>query len=142
MTGGTLRLHHVSLSTSDLPRAIAFYRDALGGEVVHEFRNESGKLYGVFIHCGNGSFMELFHDAAAPSASSSRVRHISFEVADIEAAAVHMRELGYAPTVRRGRTDKVLQFFIHDPDGNEVELQQHDDQSALTQFLNQRTAKP
>lgn len=137
MTGETLRLHHVSLSTSDLPRAIAFYRDALGGEVAHEFRNENGKLYGAFIHCGNGSFIELFH--AAAFVPSGRLRHLSFEVADIEAAAAHMRELGYAPAVRRGRTDKVLQFFIHDPDGNEIELQQHDGQSALTWFLNQRT---
>jgi glyoxylase I family protein len=129
-----LRLHHVSLSTPDLPRALAFYRDHLGGQLAHEFRTDAGELYGVFLHHGDGTFIELFHQDNAGAGDPSRFRHLAFEVEDIEAAAASLRSRGYAPTVRRGRTDKVLQLFIDDPDGNRVELQQHDEQSALTRY--------
>jgi glyoxylase I family protein len=132
---GVLRLHHVSLSTPDLQSALAFYRDLLGGEVAHEFRNEAGELYGAFVHCGHGTFVELFQDAVAVSSQPSRFRHLSFEVEDIEAAAARLRSKGYTPGIRRGRTDQVLQLFIDDADGNKVELQQHDEQSALKQYL-------
>jgi catechol 2,3-dioxygenase-like lactoylglutathione lyase family enzyme len=130
-----LRLHHVSLGTPDLPRALEFYRDHLGGQLAHEFRNDDGELYGVFVHHGDGTFVELFHDGDAGEELSGRFRHLAFEVEDIEAAAARLRSMGYAPTVRRGRTDKVLQLFIDDPDGNRVELQQHDEQSVLTRYL-------
>jgi len=140
MTGnrGVLRLHHVSLGTPDLPRALAFYRDLLGGEVAHEFRNDAGELYGVFVHHGHGTFVELFRDEGAAASQPGRFRHLAFEVADIEAAAASLRAKGYTPTVRRGRTDSVLQLFVDDADGNTVELQQHDEQSALTRYLAKR----
>ena len=130
-----LRLHHVSLGTKDLPRALAFYRDHLGGQLAHEFRTDAGELYGAFVHHGDGTFIELFRQDDAGEAPAGRFRHLAFEVEDIEAAAASLRSRGYASTVRRGRTDQVLQLFIDDPDGNRVELQQHDEQSALTHFL-------
>jgi catechol 2,3-dioxygenase-like lactoylglutathione lyase family enzyme len=117
---------------------LEIYRDHLGGEVAHEFRNEAGELYGAFIHHGDGTFVELFREVDAAGNHRGRFRHLAFEVEDIEAAAASLRQRGYAPTVRRGRTDKVLQLFVTDRDGNGIELQQHDRQSALTQFLSRR----
>jgi catechol 2,3-dioxygenase-like lactoylglutathione lyase family enzyme len=136
-----LRLGHLSLGTPDLPRAVAFYTEVLGLEVAHEFRNDKGERYGVFIHAGSGSFIELFNDDraaddhAADHAVVGRFRHFCLEVADIHGAAERLARLGHSTPIRRGRTDGILQLFLHDPDGNMIELQEHDEQSALHRFV-------
>ena len=130
-----VRLSHVSLSTPDLARAVTFYQDVFGSDVAHEFRNDRGERYGVFLHVGAQTFLELFNDAASSEARTSRFRHFCFEVEDIAAAAERLRGLGYDVDVKRGRTDRILQCFINDPDGNMIELQQHDEQSELRDFI-------
>jgi catechol 2,3-dioxygenase-like lactoylglutathione lyase family enzyme len=132
------RLHHVSLGTSNLPRLLAFYCEIMGSEVAHEFRNQSNDLYGAFVHLGNGTFIEMFRDENIEDVGVSRFRHLSLEVDDIELAAKFLESKGFALAVRRGRTDHVLQCFVEDPDGNIVELQQHDQQSVLAHFLSER----
>lgn len=128
------RLSHVCLGSTDLPRTIAFYRNLLGCRLAHEFRNDAGELYGVFLFCNNGSFLEFFLERA-PTPKGGLYRHLCFEVDSIEVMAEKFRQLGYAATVRRGRTDRVLQFFVEDPDGNVVEFQEHDRESVLYPFV-------
>jgi glyoxylase I family protein len=135
------RLSHVCLGSTDLARTIGFYRDLLGCTVAHEFRNDKGELYGVFLSCHNGTFLEFFNEREEKG-KGGLFRHLCFQVADIEAAAAALREKGYAVEIRRGRTDRILQFFITDPDGNTVEFQEHDRQSALYPYLaSEATAK-
>lgn len=128
------RLSHASFGAADLPRTIAFYRDMLDCEVAHEFRNPAGELYGVFLSCRNGTFLEFFNEQEKKSAACL-FRHICFEVDDIEAAAVRFRDAGYALEVKRGRTDRILQFFVHDPEGIMIEFQQHDQESVLLPYV-------
>ena len=128
------RLSHVCLGSTDLPRTVDFYRRVLGCEVAHEFRNPAGELYGVFLACRNGTFLEFFNEQA-PKPPGGLFRHMCFEVEDIERMADIARSHGLKPEVRRGRTDHILQFFIHDPDGNMIEFQQHDRQSVLYPLL-------
>ncbi|MGH8246524.1 MAG: VOC family protein [Gammaproteobacteria bacterium] len=128
------RLSHACLGSTNLPRTIAFYRDLLGCEVAHEFRNPAGELYGVFLSCRNGTFLEFFNeDALKPP--GGLFRHLCFEVEDIERMADIVRRHGLQAEVRRGRTDHILQFFINDPDGNMIEFQQHDRKSVLYPLL-------
>lgn len=124
------RLSHVCLGSTDLPRTIEFYRKLLGCDVAHEFRNPAGELYGVFLSCRNGTFMEFFSEQA-PKPAGGLFRHVCFEVEDIDAMAKAARSHGLQAEVRRGRTDRILQFFVHDPDGNMIEFQQHDRESVL-----------
>lgn len=128
------RLSHVCLGSTDLLRTLGFYRDVLGCEVAHEFRNPEGELYGVFLACRNGTFIEFFKDDKT-EAAGGLFRHVSFEVENIEGMADIARRHGFKPDVRRGRTDHILQFFINDPDGNMLEFQQHDTQSVLYSLL-------
>jgi lactoylglutathione lyase len=109
---------------------VEFYRGLLGCEVAHEFRNASGELYGVFLSCRNGTFLEFFNEQA-PKPEGGLFRHMCFEVEDIEKMAQTARSRGFKPEVKRGRTDRILQFFVHDPDGNMLEFQQHDRESVL-----------
>jgi len=128
------RLAHVSLGSADLPRTIAFYRDTLGCRIAHEFRNDAGEVYGVFLFCNGGSFIEFFKDRE-PKEKGGRFRHLCFEVDSIEETAQALRAKGFEVTVRRGRTDHILQFVIEDPDGNSIEFQEHDRQSALYPYV-------
>jgi len=128
------RLSHACLGSTNLPRTIAFYRELIGCEVAHEFRNAAGELYGVFLSCRNGTFLEFFNEQQ-PKPPGGLFRHLCFEVDDVEDMAAVARRHGLTAEIKRGRTDHILQFFIHDPDGNMVEFQQHDRQSVLYPLL-------
>ena len=128
------RLSHISLGSRNLGRAIDFYQNLLGTEIAHEFRNGAGELYGVFLSIGGGTFLEIFNDPILENGKNC-FRHFAIEVDDIEMAASKARDLGLVVEIKRGRTDRILQFHIYDPDGNQVEFQQHDMESALRAFL-------
>lgn len=125
------RLSHVSMSTRDLAATERFYVDLMGFKIVHEFRNPAGERYGFFLYTGGGSFMEFFQKPDA-GREEGLFRHVCYETDDIEAFAAKVRAYGITDvTIKRGRTDKVLQFFFHDPDGVQIEIQQHDEKSVL-----------
>ena len=128
------RLSHVCLGSTDLARTVDFYRGLLGCEIAHEFRNAAGERYGVFLSCRNGTFLEFFNEQQ-PKPPGGLFRHLCFEVEDIESMAQTARAHGFRPEVKRGRTDRILQFFVHDPDGNMIEFQQHDRESVLYPLL-------
>ena len=128
------RLSHASFGSTDLPRTIAFYRSMLGCEVAHEFKNAAGLVYGAFLTCSGGTFLEFFNEQA-PTPTGGFFRHICFEVDDLEAMAARFRAAGYHPEIKRGRTDHILQFFVHDPDGTMIEFQQHDAESVLLPYV-------
>jgi len=129
-----MRLSHACLGSTNLPRTIAFYRELVGCQVAHEFRNAAGELYGVFLSCRNGTFLEFFNEQQ-PKPPGGLFRHLCFEVDDVEDMAAVARRHGLTAEIKRGRTDHILQFFVHDPDGNMIEFQQHDRQSVLYPLL-------
>ena len=128
------RLSHACLGSTNLPRTIAFYRELVGCQVAHEFRNAAGEIYGVFLSCRNGTFLEFFNEQQ-PKPPGGLFRHLCFEVDDVEDMAAVARRHGLTAEIKRGRTDHILQFFVHDPDGNMIEFQQHDRQSVLYPLL-------
>jgi catechol 2,3-dioxygenase-like lactoylglutathione lyase family enzyme len=128
------RLSHVSFGSKDLQATIAFYCTMLGCAVAHEFRNAGGEVYGVFLDCRNGTFLEFFNEPA-PKPPGGLLRHVCFEVDDLYAMATRFREVGSNIEIKRGRTDRILQFFTHDPDGIVLEFQQHDAESVLLPYV-------
>ena len=129
-----MRLSHACLGSTNLPRTIAFYRELVGCQVAHEFRNAAGEIYGVFLSCRNGTFLEFFNEQQ-PQPPGGLFRHLCFEVDNVEDMAAVARRHGLTAEIKRGRTDHILQFFVHDPDGNMIEFQQHDRQSVLYPLL-------
>jgi len=129
------RLSHACFGTSDIARTTAFYKRLLGAKVVHKFKNEQHETYGVFLFMGGGTFLEFFKEETPKKHGESFFRHISFEVENIHELADKFQSGGLEVTIRRGKTDGILQCWITDPDGNHLEFQQHDEQSALLPYI-------
>lgn len=125
-----LRLSHVSLETGDIAGAVEFYTRVLGCQVAHQFRNPAGEVYGVFLACGGGSFIELFR-RRDDRPQGGPLRHFCLQVADIEQTARALSGHGYAAEIRRGRSDRTLQLEIQGFEGVVVEFHQYDAESAL-----------
>lgn len=132
---GIKRLSHACLSSRDLAATERFYVEVMGCTVAHEFRNAAGERYGFFLHAGDGTFLEFFQKPDAGN-DEGLFRHLCFEVDDISAFAGRLHQLGFNDiAIKRGRTDRILQCFIHDPDGTQVEIQQHDVESVLMRYV-------
>ena len=134
MTMELIRLSHICLNTGDLHRAVDFYCNILGCKVIHEYKNDSGEVYGHFLLINNNTFLEFFQGEPVETASSP-FRHICFEVDNINEWAEHLAIKGYIANMKRGRTDRVLQFWIKDPDGNMIEFHQYDQSCIQYEFL-------
>ncbi len=129
-----MHLSHACYSSPDLERTVGFYRDVLGGRVIHKFVNSDGQRYGVFMEIGNKTFLEFFQVSQRPP-EGGLFRHICFEVTDIHQWASHLRSKGFTVEPARSRSDKTLQCWIEDPDGNKIEFHQIDHESLIHQSL-------
>ena len=109
-----LTVHHVSVNVTDVPAAVAFYTDVLGGALRHD-RPDLG-IGGAWIDLGAGQVHLL--EAPGPPALG---QHFAVAVADLDAAVSELRSRGITvadpATVGTGR-----QTFVTDPAGNTVEL--------------------
>lgn len=132
-----LRLAHVCLATPDLERLLAFYGDVLGAELIHTFRKEDGTRYGVFLHLGGGTFLEVF-TGPAEVREDAALRHFCLEVADIQEAAARLERSGQRVLVRQGRTDRVWLCEARDPDGRLLEFHQYIPESVQYPYTPER----
>lgn len=125
------QLSHISLSTKNIKNVINFYVKILGFRISHKFINKENKeLYGLFIYCGKRTFIEFFKDKKKKNKNSS-FRHICFEVKKINIWAKKLKKLDKSIRVKRGKTDKVLQFMTKDLDKNIIEFHEYDKHSKL-----------
>ena len=108
----------MSLNVSDTGLALAFYRDVLGMAPLP--RPDLG-FPGAWLDAGNGHQVHLI-EGDVPTAHG---QHVAFEVDDIAAAIADLRGRGIAVRDAKpvGDTD-LVQTFVHDPDGNLLELTQ------------------
>lgn len=137
-------IHHTAISTSDLPRALAFYRDVLGFETVFEggwpvgsemadsITGLSGSSAQLAMLRASNSFIELFQ-YASPAASSGDpnrpvcdhgITHICLDVTDVDAEYQRLTAAGmrfHCPPQDLGFARTT---YGRDPDGNVVEIQE------------------
>jgi glyoxylase I family protein len=122
-----LRTHHVAIICSDYAVSRRFYTELLGLEVVAEAYRQERESYKLDLRLPDGVQIELFSFASPPSRPSypeaCGLRHLAFEVADVEQAVAHLRAHGV--TVEDLRVDeftgKRFTFFA-DPDKLPLEL--------------------
>ncbi len=116
-------LAHSCFTVRDLETSIAFYCDALGLTPAFDFIDEHGKRFGVYLHIGGRSFIELFQaDVVTPPAPAQSFRHICLEVDDINATVAEMQARGVTVSPVSMGSDHSWQAWLTDPDGNAIEL--------------------
>jgi len=113
---------HVCFTVRDLDASAAFYCDALGLKHAFDFINDKGARFGVYLHAGGRSFVELFTGEVAEAAKGQSFRHICLEVDDIEATVAELRAKGIDVTDPKLGSDQSWQAWLSDPDGNRIEL--------------------
>ena len=139
-------VHHAGVTVSSMERALAFYRDVLGLEVIvqAERRDETiGAIVGypgaavklAFIGVpGDSARIELLEyqaprgDGVDGETYRPASGHVCFRVDDIETLYEQIANAGYAPrstapvTITEGPNAGARAFYVRDPDGYSVEL--------------------
>jgi len=136
-------IHHTALSTRDLERLVAFYRDLFGFEVEFDFPwDESNEAFrethavpasaGRVVMLTRGDArLEIFEyrlpaprpDIPERANADLGISHFSFQVTDIEAEVERLRAAGMrfqSEVVEQ--TPQVSNCYGRDPDGNLIEL--------------------
>ncbi len=120
---------HASLRVQELPRALAFYCDVLGLEIVT--RPDLG-YPGAWLTLPSGQQIHLLAVGAEPAAGAlrqpGRDRHLALAVSDLPGLARRLAAAG-VPVVpsRSGRQA----LFCRDPDGNALEFLASEDPPSL-----------
>jgi catechol 2,3-dioxygenase-like lactoylglutathione lyase family enzyme len=130
---------HLVIGVTDMDRALAFYRDVIGMEVVfdtlisgkpfdavlHAKRKQEGRVVGGLL---GGLMVELFSLGAKPSAGkparrgTTGIHNISLCVPDLDDTHRRVTTAGYPPDQEPFEIGGVRMFFVQDPDGTPVEF--------------------
>ncbi|MCP3771747.1 VOC family protein [Paenibacillus sp. MZ04-78.2] len=119
-------IHHAAIICSDYEKSKHFYVRVLGLMVIRETYRAERRSYKLDLRIGD-SQIELFSFPDAPQRPSypeaSGLRHLAFEVDDIEAAvkALEAEEIAVEPIRVDETTGKRFTFFF-DPDRLPLEL--------------------
>lgn len=116
---------HACFVVKDLEASLEFYRDKLGLKPAFDFTDEHGKRYGVYVHVGGRSFIELFQGEVAAPAQHQSFSHCCLEVDDIEQTVADLRARGVEVGEISFGMDNSWQAWLADPDGNRFELHQY-----------------
>jgi catechol 2,3-dioxygenase-like lactoylglutathione lyase family enzyme len=120
---------HVCLKTRDLARTTDFYCGALGLKKAFDFV-QRGKVIGFYLQAAGQSFIEVFRDPNVDPPNEPRMlHHFCLETDDIEALRQKLLDHGYAPGEVIMGADNTPQFWVTDPNGVPVEIQQYTPES-------------
>src|SRR6201996_3030902 len=120
-------IHHVAIICTDYERSRHFYTEVLGLKVVREVYREQRQSYKLDLEVAGLYQIELFSFPDPPARPSrpeaAGLRHIAFEVDDIEEAVRHIQshDIFIEPVRVDEFTGKRFTFFA-DPDGLPIEF--------------------
>jgi glyoxylase I family protein len=121
------RIHHIAIICTDYEKSKHFYTQILGLTILREVYREQRQSYKLDLEVAGQYQVELF-SFPSPALRPSRpeaagLRHLAFEVDDIDGAVAHMISHGVdVESIRVDEfTDKRYTFFA-DPDGLPIEF--------------------
>ena len=121
------KVHHIAIICSNYERSKRFYTEVLGLEVMAEHFRETRQSWKADLSLNGSYVIELFSFPSPPPRPSYPeavgLRHLAFEVDDIEATEHELTEKGIAhePIRMDEYTHKRFVFFS-DPDDLPIEL--------------------
>jgi len=129
---------HLVVGVTDMDRALEFYRDLLGMEIVfetlisgepfdavlHANRKHEGRVVGGLL---GGLMIELLSIGANPPEQKRRrgitgIHNVSLSVADLDDTHRRIIDSGYIPDQDSFELGGVRMFFVKDPDGTPMEF--------------------
>ena len=123
------RMHHVTVSTSDINASMKLYQDVLGMTPVTNFTMPDKDVY--LLDIGDGSHIELFHIPGVSfgkldNAVNHPLQHIALATSDTEESIEKVRAAGYEVTMEPvvvdiGKFSAKIAFFTG-PSGEEIEF--------------------
>ncbi len=126
---------HTCYVVKNLDASIAFYRDKLGLTPAFDFTNEKSERFGIYLHVGGRTFVELFQGDPTERDKRQSYQHLCLEVEDFEGTVAELRARGVEVTRISLGTDQSWQAWIADPDGNMIELHGYTAESWQAPFL-------
>ncbi|MCF2494988.1 SMU1112c/YaeR family gloxylase I-like metalloprotein [Dyadobacter chenhuakuii] len=120
-------VHHIAIICSDYDKSKHFYTDILGFEIEREVYRSERDSYKLDLSLNGQYIIELFSFPSPPKRpsrpESTGLRHIAFQVDDIEPAIAQLRKKGIVTEAVRVDefTGKKFTFFA-DPDDLPIEL--------------------
>jgi catechol 2,3-dioxygenase len=119
-----VRIGHVHLKVSDLDRALKFYCDVLGFELMQRHGNEVAFVSagGYHHHIGLNTWESA--GAGAPPPGTTGLYHFAILYPTRAQLADALRRLMSAKIPLEGASDHGVSeaLYLHDPDGNGIEL--------------------
>jgi len=140
MTQRVMHIAEVGLRVTDLPRAVKFYQEVLGLEIVRAYPTivflKAGELDSPLGRGGHPQLLVLFDRKVKLDIALTTVDHFAFEIS-LEQYPTERERL---PQMGLERTERIWQgeyawlrarsVFFDDPDGNTIELIVHDPSAA------------
>ena len=121
------KIHHIAIICSDYEKSKQFYLDVLGCEVVQEVYRKERDSYMLDLSLNGEYVIELFSFPETPPRptrpEATGLRHLAFQVANIDEAATHLKTKGVK--VEDVRVDEYTGkrfLFFWDPDKTPLEL--------------------
>lgn len=121
------KVHHIAIIASDYQRSLKFYTDVLGLTVISEHYRAERDSFKTDLALDGEYIIELFSFPDPPPRLSypeaTGLRHLAFEVDDIESAVSELDRKGVAHEriLTDSYTGKRFVFF-NDPDNLPLEL--------------------
>lgn len=121
------RIHHIALICSDYAVSKSFYTNVLGLEIVRETYRAERDSYKLDLSVQGEYQIELFSFPNPPARVSGPeaqgLRHLAFEVDDIDASVKHLQKLRLITEEIKVDLITGKRFvFFSDPDGLPIEL--------------------
>jgi len=119
-----VRVGHVHLCVSDLDRAIAFYRDVLGFDLMQRMGDQAAFLSAGGYHHHIGLNTWESKGGSPPPPGSTGLFHVAIRYPTRTALADALKRLVEHSVPLSGASDHGVSeaLYLHDPDGNGIEL--------------------
>jgi catechol 2,3-dioxygenase len=119
-----VQIGHVHLKVADLERALAFYCGVLGFELTQRYGSSAAFVSAGGYHHHIGLNTWESRGGPAPPAGTTGLYHLAIRYPDRRTLADALRRLEGAGIPLEGASDHGVSeaLYLHDPDGNGVEL--------------------